>query len=89
MAGSPWGVFHDQPMWWDIPTVRHRNGTNRSYADGHSGYHKWVDARTMDLALLNPPYENINPDYAQVVHKNNPDLEWVQKGIWGKLYYTP
>ena len=81
--GSPWGVWHDKPMWWDIPTVRHSNGTDWGYADGHSEYHKWVDRRTMDLALLRSPYENVNPDYASVTHRDNEDLEWLQRGIWG------
>jgi len=81
--GSPWGVWHDRPMWWDIPTVRHSNGTDWGYADGHSEYHKWVDRRTMDLALLRPPYEHVNPGYASVTHEDSEDLEWLQRGIWG------
>jgi len=87
--GSPWGVWHDKPMWWDIPTVRHSDGTDWSFADGHSEYHKWRDRRTMDLAVLRAPYENVNPDYASVSQPGNEDLEWVQRGIWGKLDYTP
>ena len=87
--GSPWGVWHDRPMWWDIPTIRHSNGTNWSFADGHAVYHKWVDKRTMELALLLPPYQSVNPDFASVSHPGNEDLYWVQRGIWGKLAYTP
>ena len=87
--GSPWGIWYDEPTWWDIPTIRHSKGTNWSYADGHSDYHKWVDQRTMDLALKLPPYENVMADFASVTQKNNPDLEWAQKGVWGKLYYNP
>jgi prepilin-type N-terminal cleavage/methylation domain-containing protein/prepilin-type processing-associated H-X9-DG protein len=87
--GSPWGVWHDKPMWWDIPTVRHSDGTNWSYADGHIEYHKWRDRRTMDLALLRAPYQYVNPDYASVSQSGNEDLEWVQRGIWGKLTYNP
>ena len=87
--GSPWGVWYDKPMWWDIPTVRHSNGTNWSYADGHSAYHKWRDARTMALALKLPPYAHVNHGYASVSHPGNEDLEWIQRGIWGKLGYTP
>jgi prepilin-type N-terminal cleavage/methylation domain-containing protein/prepilin-type processing-associated H-X9-DG protein len=87
--GSPWGVWHDRPMWWDIPTIRHSDGTDWSFADGHSEYHKWRDRRTMDLAVLRAPYENVNPDYASVSHPGNEDLEWVQRGIWGKLEYEP
>jgi len=87
--GSPWGVWHDKPMWWDIPTIRHSDGTNWSFADGHSEYHKWRDHRTMDLAELRPPYEHVNPDYASVSHPGNEDLEWIQMRMWGKLDYTP
>ena len=87
--GSPWGVWYDRPMWWDIPTVRHSNGTNWSFADGHSVYHKWVQKRTMALALKLPPYRNVNPDYASVTDEGNEDLEWVQRGIWGELGYAP
>lgn len=87
--GSPWGVWHDKPMWWDIPTIRHSKGTNWSFADGHAVYHKWTDTRTMDLAELLPPYEHVNPDYASVSQPGNKDLHWVQRGIWGKLDYTP
>ena len=87
--GSPWGVWHDKPMWWDIPTVRHSDGTNWSFADGHSRYHKWTDRRTMDLAELRSPYEHVNPGYASVSQPGNEDLEWIQRGIWGKLDYIP
>jgi len=31
----------------DPPPVRHGNGTNFSFADGHSEYFKWKDPRTM------------------------------------------
>ncbi|MBA7625639.1 hypothetical protein ES703_33071 [subsurface metagenome] len=88
---SPWAVYYDKPTWWDIPTVRHSDGTNWSFADGHSEYHKWRDKRTMDLAELRPPYEHVNPGKADVTHQDphNEDLEWVQRGIWGKLGYTP
>jgi prepilin-type N-terminal cleavage/methylation domain-containing protein/prepilin-type processing-associated H-X9-DG protein len=87
--GSPWGVWYDRPMWWDIPTVRHSDGTNWSYADGHSEYHKWRHKRTKALALKLPPYQNVNPDYASVTDEGNEDLEWIQRGIWGKLGYAP
>lgn len=87
--GSPWGVWYDKPMWWDIPTIRHSKGTNWSYADGHSEYHKWRQKRTMALALKLPPYAHVNPDYASVSDPDNEDLRWIQRGIWGNLGYTP
>ena len=80
---GPWNVWHDKPMWWDVPSIRHSNGTNWSFADGHSDYHKWVDKRTRDLALLLPPYEGVNPDYASASQPGNEDLEWAQMACWG------
>jgi len=89
---SPWGVWYDRPMWWDLPTIRHSKGTNWSYADGHSAYHKWTDKRTMELALGAEgfgEYRNVSHGWASVETAGNRDLEWIQKGIWGKLGYTP
>jgi hypothetical protein len=43
----------------------------------------------MDLAELRSPYEHVNPDYASVSQPGNEDLEWIQRGIWGKLDYIP
>jgi len=83
---SPWAVYYDKPTWWDIPTVRHSDGTNWSFADGHSEYHKWRDKRTMDLAELG----RIDPgEEHRETHQDNEDLEWAQRGVWGELGYTP
>ena len=86
---SPWTVWYDRWVWWDIPTVRHSDGTNWSFADGHSEYHKWRDKRTIDLAELRPPYEHVDPSYASVSQPGNEDLEWVHRGIWGKIPKIP
>ncbi|MBA7625638.1 hypothetical protein ES703_33070 [subsurface metagenome] len=79
---SPWAVHYEKPTWWDTPTVRHSDGTNWSFADGHAEYHKWRDKRTMDLAEL-------GPGQPRVTHQHNEDLEWAQRGVWGELGYTP
>ena len=81
---SPWDVGYDKPMWHDKPTVRHGNGTNWSFADGHSTYYKWRDPRTIDLANDPEVYDSM----ASVSHPGSEDLVWATKGVWGKLDYS-
>ncbi len=65
----------------DPPPVRHGNGTDFSFADGHSEYWKWKDQRTVDYGTM---IVGANPH-----QPGNPDLHRVQKAVWGKLGYTP
>ena len=80
ISPDSWTVFYDQESWWDLPTVRHGDGTNFSFVDGHSDHWKWKDPRTVKLAELTIT-ENTQP--------GNPDLHAVQKAAWGKLGYEP
>ncbi len=64
----------------DPPPVRHGNGTNFSFADGHSEYFKWKDPRTVSYGML-----EVGSDPSQT---GNPDLYRVQKAVWGELGYT-
>jgi len=80
ISPDSWTVYYDRESWWDRPTVRHGDGTNFSFVDGHSEYWKWRDARTVKLAK-----EQIN-DPAQ---PGNRDLHAVQKAAWSKLGYAP
>ena len=64
----------------DPPPVRHGNGTNFSFADGHSEYFKWKDPRTISYGKLEV---GSGPNQA-----GNLDLHRVQKAVWGKLGYT-
>ncbi len=63
--------------WWDPPPVRHGDGTNYGFADGHSDYHKWVDPRTIEFGKLVPPRagSGSQPD--------NEDLTWAAIAVWG------
>jgi prepilin-type processing-associated H-X9-DG protein len=54
LSPDSWTVYYDRESWWDRPTVRHGDGTNFSFVDGHSDYWKWKDARTVDLAKAGP-----------------------------------
>jgi prepilin-type processing-associated H-X9-DG protein/prepilin-type N-terminal cleavage/methylation domain-containing protein len=37
-AGSP---YYDPDVWWDMPSNRHNQGANLSFADGHVEHWKW------------------------------------------------
>ena len=61
-------------------SARHGNGTNFSFADGHSEYWKWKDPRTISYGMMEV---GSGPD-----QKGNEDLYRVQKAVWGKLGYS-
>ena len=72
-------VSYIQEEWWDIPPIRHGDGTNLSFADGHSEYWKWKDPRTIEIGEQQQ-YHILSP--------SNPDLHRMQKAAWGGLGYT-
>lgn len=83
ISPDSWTVHYTEESWWDRPTIRHGDGTNFSFADGHSEYWKWRDPRTVKLARL-------EPGQAGESHQpGNQDLHNVQRAAWGKLGYTP
>jgi prepilin-type N-terminal cleavage/methylation domain-containing protein/prepilin-type processing-associated H-X9-DG protein len=78
--------------WWDPPFVRHGDGTNVAFADGHSAYWKYKGKKTLETGKLAavPQYN------ASALHQMQPespddyeDLHQMQKAIWGRLGYTP
>jgi prepilin-type N-terminal cleavage/methylation domain-containing protein/prepilin-type processing-associated H-X9-DG protein len=81
---SPWGLHATHMTWWDQPTIRHSDGTNWGFADGHAEYHKWENQATKELAVLpdlpdgwlNRPANESPDDYA-----------WLARGIFGKVMY--
>jgi len=91
LSPSSWTIFYDREQWWDQITARHGNGTDFSFADGHSEYWKWSDERT--LKVCNVDYDDWQSTYRlDTTFSNQPgnvDLHRVQVGAWGKLGYTP
>ena len=76
-----WTIPYDRPGWWDKPPVQHDKGTTFSFSDGHGEWWLWKDPRTLDYAYA--------PDYTFPIQFANPDLTKVQRGVWGKLGFTP
>ena len=75
-----WTIYYNRASWWDAPPVRHGDGTNFSFADGHAEYWKWRDSRT-------GKYADGATEYAAL--PDNPDIQRIQRAAWGKLGYEP
>jgi prepilin-type N-terminal cleavage/methylation domain-containing protein/prepilin-type processing-associated H-X9-DG protein len=76
--------------WWDPPFVRHGDGTNVSFADGHADYWKYMGAKTLRIGKLAAvPYLDANPLHQMVPESPDDyeDLHKMQKGVWGRLGY--
>ncbi len=78
--------------WWDPPFVRHGDGTNVSFADGHADYWKFEGKKTLETGKLAAvsgldahPLHQMQP----VTEEEFQDLYRMQKAVWGKLGYTP
>ncbi len=81
-------VLYKDPAWRDMPPVRHSDGTNFGFADGHSEYWKWKGKETMDLGreyVHTHPGTDITPETLD----GKADLQMVQKAVWGRLGYDP
>ncbi len=76
---------YKMPKWWDQPVTRHGDGTNFSFADGHVEYHKWTGLETIKQGRNN--VRTWEGDFFPSTDEGIADLQWVQKGIWGKLGY--
>jgi len=78
-----YACHYQQATWWDPPFVRHGDGSNVSFADGHADYWKWKGKKTLeDGKLANPIHQMVptTPDEFE-------DLERMQRGVWGRLGY--
>jgi prepilin-type N-terminal cleavage/methylation domain-containing protein/prepilin-type processing-associated H-X9-DG protein len=69
--------------WWDPPHVRHADGTNVSFVDGHSDYWKWDSKETIEIGKMANPRHNYVPQSDEA----KADLQKIQKAIWGRLGY--
>ena len=90
LSPNSWTIWYDQERWWDQITARHGDGTNFSFADGHSEYWKWKDPRTIEIAEMDyDAWQSSGRQGNLSSNPGNPDLYKVQKAVWSKLGYTP
>jgi prepilin-type N-terminal cleavage/methylation domain-containing protein/prepilin-type processing-associated H-X9-DG protein len=78
--------------WWDPPFVRHGDGTNVSFADGHADYWKYKGSKTLEIGKLAAvPGLDAHPLHNMVPNSEEDfkDLYRMQKAVWGALGYSP
>ena len=81
-----YATHYQQATWWDDAPVRHGDGTNVSFADGHVEYHKWRGADTVKYGKLQEKGHS-GGDRAPETDAGTEDLEWLQTSCWGRLGY--
>jgi prepilin-type N-terminal cleavage/methylation domain-containing protein/prepilin-type processing-associated H-X9-DG protein len=85
MTPDAYAVYYRQEKWWDNPPVRHGDGTNVAFADGHAEYWKWKAMETIKYARDHwdaPP-----TPWTPTTTEGKEDLHRMQTGCWGKLGY--
>ena len=80
-----YATHYDAERWWDPPFVRHGDGTNVSFADGHADYWKYMGKKTLETGKMANPLHQMQP----VTDDEYQDLYRMQKAVWGKLGYAP
>lgn len=77
---NSFSIIYNTAKWGDLPPLTHNDGTAVSFVDGHSELWGWRDRDTILLG---------KGEITQKEQLGNPDLERVQRGIWGSLGYIP
>jgi prepilin-type N-terminal cleavage/methylation domain-containing protein/prepilin-type processing-associated H-X9-DG protein len=90
LSPNSWTLHYQEERWWDQITARHGDGTNLSFADGHSEYWKWKDPRTIDVAEMDYNQWQSSGRQGELSYSpGNEDLHRMQRGVWTKLGYEP
>jgi prepilin-type N-terminal cleavage/methylation domain-containing protein/prepilin-type processing-associated H-X9-DG protein len=83
ISPDSYAIHYVTPRWWDPPFVRHGDGTNVSFADGHSDYWKYRGAETIRVGKM----ANLQYNYTPTTDEGLADLQRMQEAIWGRLGY--
>ena len=80
-----YAVHYEQDRWWDPPHVRHGEGTNVSFVDGHADYWKWKGKKTIETGKMANPLHQMQPETPDEYE----DLHNTQRAVWGRLQNDP
>ncbi len=83
ISPDSYAIHYTTARWWDPPFVRHGDGTNVAFADGHSEYWKYRGKETLEAGKQVNPVYNFTP----TTELGLDDLERMQIAIWGRLGY--
>jgi len=79
LSPDSYAVNYDCPSWFDPPMIRHGNGTNISYADGHAARLMWKAMETIEAG------KNVTYNYTPLTCEGKNDLYNMQVRCWGKV----
>jgi len=83
ISPDSYAIHYVRAQWWDPPFVRHADGTNVAFADGHSEYWKYIGAETIEVGKrIHPPY-----NYTPTTEDGIADVQKMQIATWGRLGY--
>lgn len=85
ISPDAYAVNYLTPRWWDPPFVRHADGTNVSYADGHSDYWKYKGKETIEIGKLTASPQQYG--YSPTTPDGIEDVKRMQIATWGRLGY--
>jgi prepilin-type N-terminal cleavage/methylation domain-containing protein/prepilin-type processing-associated H-X9-DG protein len=80
-----YAVHYQNDRWWDPPHVRHGEGTNVSFVDGHADYWKWKGKKTIETGKMANPLHQMQPETPEEYE----DLHGMQRAVWGRLQNDP
>lgn len=87
-----YATHYETQTWWDPPFVRHAEGTNVSFADGHAAYWRFDGKQTIEIgeqaAVPGIDAHSLHQLVPQS-EADHQDLYRIQKAIWGRLGYNP
>jgi hypothetical protein len=75
-----YGSGSGDSRWYDLPPMKHEQGTTFVFADGHAMYRKWTDPHAIQAAS---GFWGQGPD-----DTCDCDLRWMTKITWGDVPYT-
>ena len=83
ISPDSYAIHYLAAQWWDPPFVRHADGTNTAFADGHSEYWKYVGKETIEVGKqVDPPY-----NYTPTTEDGLADVQKMQIATWGRVGY--
>lgn len=68
-----WEFAENEPRWWDLPSGRHSQGRNFSFADGHVERWRWARPKTFTTLGQRVRNDGEIEDYLRVQHGVKPD----------------
>ena len=79
LSPDSFAVNYNCPSWFDPPMVRHGNGTDASFADGHAARLMWKADETIQAG------KDVSYNYTPTTCEGKIDLYKMQVYCWGKV----